>query len=392
VVDPVLGFARVNGTSFATPILAGAAALYRQLHPTHSPVEVIGALRRTATEAGSPDSSRGWGRPDGAVAAYFPRGLTVVTPEDTALKTATPTFSWLAPEVPPVAQPLSYRLQVATDATFTVILLDTTVVETTVTWAEAQRPGARFVFRLTATAPDGVGLGTPTSPEFVAPPWATLLTLNDPEGTTTREVRPSFQWSSPGVASPPGPFVYDVAIFRADNGQLELEERDLNTTSYVPPRDLERNTPYTWQVTAHLAGDSAVTESLGTFLIIDDTVPAVTLLFQNFPNPFPAPANGRRATCIWFDLATRGRTVLDILDSRGHVVRNLVPAAVFPPILEPGRYGRPTENVFGSCDPNLEWDGTATDGTHVPQGIYLVRLSTPDGTFFKRIVYMGPDF
>ncbi len=37
VVTPVTGFARVNGTSFSTPILAGAAALYRQLHPLHAP-------------------------------------------------------------------------------------------------------------------------------------------------------------------------------------------------------------------------------------------------------------------------------------------------------------------------------------------------------------------
>ncbi len=392
VVTPVTGFARVNGTSFSTPILAGAAALYRQLHPLHAPIEVIEALRRTGTERESPDSSRGWGRPDGSVAAYFPRGIIVTNPVDTLINEVTPIFVWSVPELPLIAQPVSYHLRVATDSTFSTVLLDTVTNETTVSWAEALPPGARFVFTLTATTVDSVSIGTPLSQEFVVPQWATLLTLNDPQGSTIREVRPTFHWTSPQAVQPPGPFVYDVAVFRADNGELDIEQRGLTTTTYVPPRDLERNTPYTWQVTAHLEDDSTVTESLGTFLIIDDTVPAVTLLFQNFPNPFPNITNGRRSTCIWFDLATRGTTTLDILDIRGHVVRNLVPGSAFPAILPPGRYGRPAEGIGGSCDPNLAWDGTARDGSSTPQGIYLIRLTTPDGTFFKRIVYMGPDF
>ena len=73
-------------------------------------------------------------------------------------------------------------------------------------------------------------------------------------------------------------------------------------------------------------------------------------------------------------------------------MRNLVPGESFPTILVPGRYGRPANGVPGSCDPDLEWDGTASDGSSVPQGVYVVRLNTPDGNFFKRIVFMGPDF
>jgi hypothetical protein len=38
---------------------------------------------------------------------------------------------------------------------------------------------------------------------------------------------------------------------------------------------------------------------------------------------------------------------------------------------------------------NLEWDGRAQDGTVVRQGVYLAKLVTPDGTFFKRIVFLG---
>jgi hypothetical protein len=95
---------------------------------------------------------------------------------------------------------------------------------------------------------------------------------------------------------------------------------------------------------------------------------------------------------MWFDLATEGRVRLDVLDARGHIVREFVPGSEFGSQLPAGRYGRPDGDPGGSCDPRLEWDGTATDGRVLPQGIYLVRLVTPDGTFTKRIVFMGREF
>jgi subtilisin family serine protease len=394
VVDPLSGsgFSRVNGTSFSTPLLAGAAALVRQLHPTLAPIDLIDALRHSGSNRAAPDSTRGWGVPDGAAAAYFPRGIVVTNPEDTLLRTVTPTFVWNVQEVAPVARPLSYRLRVATDTTFSFVALDTVIPDTVFTWTEILHPDDRFVFTVTVMSVDSVTLTTTPSDEFIVPEWATLLTLNDPAGTTTRELRPLFDWSSPLAVAPPGPYEYDIAIHREDNGQLELEQSGLTESEYRPPRDLEFNTPYRWQVVSHLEGDSAVTRSEGTFIVIDDSVPSVTLLFQNFPNPFPNLTTGSRTTCIWFDLATEGATTLDILDMRGRIVRNLVPGESFPTILMPGRYGRPANGVPGSCDRDLEWDGTASDGSSVPQGVYVVRLNAPDGSFFKRIVYMGPDF
>ena len=120
------------------------------------------------------------------------------------------------------------------------------------------------------------------------------------------------------------------------------------------------------------------------------SVPPVPLLFQNFPNPFPNRALGLAATCFWFDLATSGSVRLEILDLRGHRVRTLIPGDAFPDPLPTGRYGRPGGAAGGRCDANLEWDGRTEDGTVVRQGVYLVKLVTPDGTFFKRIVFLGP--
>lgn len=394
VVDPSAGFSRASGTSFSTPLIAGTAALIRQLHPFLGPVEIRDALRRTGSNRAAPDSSRGWGRPNGAAAAVFPRGIVLTSPVagDTILPSVTPRFAWSTPDVPPFAFPVTYRLRISRDRAQGFLVVDSVLAGTELTITAPQPPGTQFFVTLRGTSADAVSFSTTLFGPFVAPRWATLLTLDEPEGTATREVRPTLRWTSPAVLEPPGPFRYDVSVIREDNGMIEVDSSGLAATSYTPPRDLERNTPYRWRVIARVGADSAVTESRGTFLIIDDSVPTVTLLFQNFPNPFPNPATGRSTTCIWFDLATSGRVRLDVLDMRGHVVRNLVPGSGFLVDLPAGRYGRPMAGETGSCDPRLEWDGTADDGTVVPRGVYPVRLVTPDGTLIKRVVFLGPEF
>jgi serine protease AprX len=52
-----------NGTSFSTPILAGAIACFWQVHKTFNNIKVMDTLRHTATNAASPNNSRGWGVP-----------------------------------------------------------------------------------------------------------------------------------------------------------------------------------------------------------------------------------------------------------------------------------------------------------------------------------------
>lgn len=384
------GYVRVGGTSFSTPIVAGAAALYLQLHPLHDPRRVTEAFRLSASQAYAPDSLRGWGRPDGTAAAAFPYGVMVSTPADTLLASVTPTFAWETPELPAFVPTVTYRLEIATDTLFTQIVLDTAVTQPSVTLERPLAADTRLSARITASAlGDSARVTTRRLGEFVAPAWAEILNLSDPDGLTVRELRPTFRWRSPAVVSPPGPFAYDVHVIRADDGIADLSATDLTATQYTPTSDLERNTPYRWRLVVHLGADSAVIESDGTFLVIDDTAPSTTLLYQNFPNPFPNRGVATQTTCIWFDLAKEGPVRLDVLDLRGRHVRSLVPGDGFPPRLEPGRYGRPEVGQSGRCDPRLEWDGTTDDGSSVPRGVYLIRLETPAGTFFRRIVFLG---
>jgi flagellar hook assembly protein FlgD len=42
------------------------------------------------------------------------------------------------------------------------------------------------------------------------------------------------------------------------------------------------------------------------------------------------------------------------------------------------------------CDTRFTWDGTTEAGVNVNPGVYLAKLTTAEGVFFKRIVFTGP--
>jgi hypothetical protein len=61
VVSQQTGYATGGGTSFASPLTAGACALILQAHPDWAPWQLRHALRATATQAANPDTFVGWG-------------------------------------------------------------------------------------------------------------------------------------------------------------------------------------------------------------------------------------------------------------------------------------------------------------------------------------------
>jgi hypothetical protein len=120
-----------------------------------------------------------------------------------------------------------------------------------------------------------------------------------------------------------------------------------------------------------------------------DDSPNTTILYQNFPNPFPAP--GSLTTCVWFDLARASDVLIQVLDIRGNTVRTLVPSADIPARHVAGRYGRATGNIpdgFG-CDDRLTWDGVASDGRMVPAGVYLLRMRADGTEVVRRMLFLG---
>jgi hypothetical protein len=127
---------------------------------------------------------------------------------------------------------------------------------------------------------------------------------------------------------------------------------------------------------------------VGRPAVADTGRPAITILYQNFPNPFPSPDS--RVTCIWFDLNRTASVSLTVHDVRGNLVRQILPNASSPQFLTPGRYGRATPTADVGCDPALTWDGHAADGSTVPRGVYLIRLRAGGVQSIKKAVFQGP--
>lgn len=379
-----------SGTSFAAPLVAGLAALVQGTRAGRPAVDLRRGLLAASSRRAAPSDSLGWGIPDALKLLAFPAGLVPLGPTDSVLASVTPTFRWDV-DHPSGFAPDTFRLRVALDTGFARPVLDTLTTASSVALPFGAPSGARLYWRLEARSPLGVSDSTPRQGPVRAPAWATLLTLAAAAGGSTRDSLPLFVWRAPAAAEPPGPFRFDVAVYPASGtpAQAVALARGLSDTAFRPTRPLEHNLPFRWRVVAHLGADSAIVTSPGSFVVLDDAVPATTLLFQNFPNPFPNVATGAASTCIWFDIARPGEVALEVFDVRGRLVRRLAPSASVPAVLEPGHYGRPPGDLPGTCDPRFQWDGRDETGAFVRAGVYLYRLTAPGFRDAKRIVFLG---
>ena len=383
---------QLSGTSFSAPLVAGVAALVQGTRLGQPASALRRGLIDAATFRDAPDDVHGYGIPDALKLLAFPTGFEPAGATDSVLAAITPTFAWDAGTPPFGVAPDTFRLQVGLDTALATIILDTTVTATAVTLPRALPPGTRLFWRATARSALGVSETIRRVGPLVAPPWVTLLTLDAPSGESIADSQPLFAWHAPAVSAPPGPLTFDFSVFPASAGPTQpvVAVRGLTDTVYRPAAPLEKNLPFRWRVVAHVgATDSSSVTSSGTFLVLDQAAPATTVLFQNFPNPFPNAALGVTTSCIWFDIAKAGTVRLEVFDVRGRLVRRLVPSAQLPAQLDAGRYGRPAGDAPGTCDARFAWDGRDETGAYVRPGVYLYRLTAPGYQDTKRIVFLG---
>ena len=321
------------------------------------------------------------------------RSVTVLAPGENPLRDGIPAFTVVASGFVAADLPLRFTLQVGTNGGFaTGVLTDTTVTVAGSSATIAPRrvlPEKSSVFwRGVVTTAAGLQVNSAVTGPRLTAPWLTLLSPNNPNGSTVTSKRPTFTWTSARLDPSAGRWQYEIRIIGA-RGETIVVGR-LDDTSYVPTRDLEGNTSYHWLLAAWtLAGDSIRTQSAATFVVLDPTVPPSTILFPNFPNPFP---NSRvDATCVWFDLHVASAVQLQVLDLRGNDVRSLIPSAAFPAVrtLSAGHYGRASEGSDSGCDPRLSWDGRDDSGRTVPPGVYLIRLRAQGVETFRKALFKG---
>lgn len=319
------------------------------------------------------------------------RRLTVTGPVGNPVIQAVPAFSLVTSGFVASDLPLTLRLQVSYTADFSgTLYADTTVSGSFATIVIPRLLPERRNIWWRAIATTAVGL--PVNSEVVGPratpTWLTLIAPNSPNGTTVGTRRPTFSWSSPQISPPVAGWEYELRILRSQDG-VPVRVAGLRDTSFTMTEDLESNTSYRWTVAAWLPGgsDTVRVASAASFVILSDDAPLATLLYQNFPNPFPSLTV--ESTCIWFDLKAGAKVELAVLDLRGNRVRLLFPAAGSPTSLPAGRYGRAALGGSGGCDERFSWDGRAADGREVPPGVYLLRLRADGVEAFRRVVYRG---
>ena len=309
------------------------------------------------------------------------------------LATATPAFTARALGFP-AGVALRYNLQASSSVDFlSALVYDTTfVTSATVVPIQVTRvlpSEATLFFRVLITSvPTGASDDSPLIGPRIVPAWLTLLSPNSPTGDQLDTRRPLFVWRSATITPAAGPWRYDVEV--TSNGRPVGGTTGILDTTFRLDGDLETNASYRWNVRAVLPrGESIRESSVSSFGVADPALPTVTLLYQNFPNPFPTPT--AFATCFWFDLAQPGgRVTLDILDLRGNLVRNLIPGLDGQTEFLPGRYGRGAPGAGTNCDGRFIWDATGNDGRTVAPGVYIARFRVGNGApTFRSILFRG---
>ncbi|MBL0938057.1 MAG: hypothetical protein IBJ03_04125 [Gemmatimonadaceae bacterium] len=311
-------------------------------------------------------------------------------PPTAILPSITPAFQLLAIGLGP-ARPLEVRLQISTTPDFVGLVLDSVFSKTDTSFSiQVTRPlpsNEQVYWRARVRALAGLSYESVITGPRRVPDWLALIAPTSMEGNIRR---PLFIWRSAPVTAATGPWRYDVEIATTREGLVEVAASGLTDTTFRPPLDLQANRSYKWSVRAYLRGGESVQEqSAISFVIRDPPLPTTTILYQNFPNPFPSPTSFN--TCFWFDIGEGGARVrLDVLDLRGTQIRRIVPASDGIQDFPAGRYGRGPIGGDTNCDNRFIWDGLAEDGRTVAPGVYLVRFQTgTSAPIFRRIVFKG---
>ena len=296
-------------------------------------------------------------------------------PAGNPIRDGTPAFTVTTANFQPQELPLQITVQIATRSDFGGALL----ADTTVTGSSASIVIPRLLpqvitiwWRARVRTAQGAVVFTDATGPRTTPAWLTLISPNERNGSTVSNKQPTFLWTAAAVHAPVTPWSFQIRITRSSDNATVLTGT-LPDTVFVPFQALESNTSYRWTVIAILStGDSVRVNSFGTFVILDPNAPAATVLYHNFPNPFPTPTVA--ATCIWFDLRLQSEVQLEILDIRGNHVARILPGRGLAGTLPAGRYGRATIGSSSGCDERLTWDGRADTGQFVPPGVYIVRF------------------
>lgn len=369
-----------RGTSFSTPLVAGAAAQFMQAWPNLS----VMAVHRALTLAGPV--------PNVASAIVFPDGILTAgvasADQNGFLTTIAPTFNWTVPLVLPSARP-TYRLELATDTGFANIIYSDTVTNALSLMVRRPiTPITPIYWRVTGeTLSPSIRRSSARAGPFRMPDWVLLTVLNSVSGEVVNSTRPTLRWDPLAAPPPAGPLSYDVEVLSEASRTVVQRARNLNTASWTVAEPLTPNLSYRWRVIARSPlGVVDTVESRGVFLVTSVESPPATLLYPPFPNPFPRA--GETRTRLWFDISEDSAFVeLGIYDLRGRLIKQLIPSETGcgRVRLDSGQFGR-SPVTTDPCQLTT-WDGTNSRGETVPHGVYIARLRVAGRVQTQRILF-----
>lgn len=319
-------------------------------------------------------------------------GSVVVTgPAGNPVRDGTPAFTITTSGFLPTELPLQIELQVATAGDFSSLFADTTVSgsSASIVIPRLLPQKINIWWRAKIRTAQGANLITDAVGPRQTSQWLTLISPNGLNGSTIDTVFPGFLWSVVAIHAPVQPWNFQIVVSRRIDAFPALTgNQSFPDTTFTGSLPLETNTSYLWTVTATLStGDSTRVQSFSSFVILSGNAPIATVLYQNFPDPFPIARIS--TTCIWFDLKNQSTVHIDILDLRGNHVAQIAPGHGLGPVYSAGRYGRAAVGADTGCDDRFTWDGRDDTGRTVPPGVYLVRFVGDGVTSTKKLLFKG---
>ncbi|HTG32899.1 MAG TPA: RHS repeat-associated core domain-containing protein [Thermoanaerobaculia bacterium] len=212
--------------------------------------------------------------------------LVPVAPDPT--NNRRPNLTWGA-----VAGASVYRVQVSTDAGFTVPLIDATL--STSPYASASDlPEGRIYWRVASQDGAGNQSAFASADDFLVDataPGVPVLVPVAPDPTNNR--RPSLAWGA--VAGASG---YRVQVSTDAGFTVSLIDATLSTSPYAPASDLPEGRIY-WRVASQDGAGNQSAFSAADDFLVDATAPEVPVLVPVTPDP----TNNRRPSLSWGGVA-----------------------------------------------------------------------------------------
>jgi len=206
--------------------------------------------------------------------------------------------------------------------------------------------------------------------DFLPEPPGTFALLGPEDESAGNSTRPELTWEPSLDPDPFDNVSYQIALSTDSNMVDIVYEGSALPETHIPDIDLQNDTRYYWQVSAHDEDSLQTLSDVWTFdvgyMAVDDglALPTEYVLDQNYPNPF------NPSTTIRYGLPEEANVSLVIYDVRGQVVQTL----------ESGHQSAGWYDVV--------WNGHTADGKTISTGIYFARLVAGEYSQVVKMLYL----